>query len=377
MIARLLIAVALLAGAVAQAQPAKPGKEPAAAASPDERIDYERLLADQVSMLETLDGIGQDLELRENELDRLQGERQKIAVELIQLEVTFEDATARLTAMRELIRKRLRAVARHRRAARLELVFSLDAYFDSQRRERAIGLLLEDDKARVATFREELERYERQRAELDGKREELDRLEERVAGEKQRLDRDKTQRLEILRRIGDKRRWYEKAYKELEGAYEAVGEKIRKLEQWQEKKLEMGDNVGKLRLPMAYAAVVTGYGPQKNKKLGTTVMNRGLEIKTTRAGGTRNVRAVYWGRVAFVGWLVGYGTTVILDHTGGYHTLYARLSSTELSEGDIVETRGLVGQAGGAVTLGTPGTLYFELRQDGRAIDPTPWFMQD
>lgn len=343
--------------------------------APDERMDYERLLTDQVSMLETLDAIGQDLEQRELELDRLQGQRQRIAVELIQLEVTFEDATGHLTRVRDLIRKRLRAVARHRRSARVDLVFSLDAYFDSQRRERAIRLLLEDDKARVDSFREELERYERERATLDAKREELDRLEERVAAEKGRLDRDKAQKLEILTRIDGKRKWYEKAYKELDGAYEAVSARIAKLAEWQERKLEMAQNQGKLRLPMAYAAIVTGFGPQKNKKLGTTVMHRGLEIKTTRPGGTRNVRSVYWGRVAFVGWLVGYGNTVILDHTSGYHTLYARLATVEVKEGDIVETRGLIGQAGGAVTLGTPGTLYFELRHDGRAIDPTSWLM--
>lgn len=367
-----LLAIAL---AVASLAPGVALAAGAPAAPSDERMDYERLLSNQVSMLETLDGIGQDLEQRELELDKLQGQRQRIAVELIQLEVTFEDATSHLSQMRDLIRKRLRAVARHRRSARVELVFSLDAYFDSQRRERAIGLLLDDDKTRVATFREELERYERERATLDTKREELDRLEERVAGEKARLDRDKAQKQEILTRIDGKRKWYEKAYKELDGAYEAVTGRIAKLEQWQERKLEMAQNQGKLRLPMAYAAVVTGYGPQKNKQLGTTVMHRGLEIKTTRPGGTRNVRSVYWGRVAYVGWLVGYGNTVILDHTNGYHTLYARLASVEVKEGDIVETRGLIGQAGGAVTLGTAGTLYFELRHEGRAIDPTQWFM--
>ena len=367
---RKIAAFAWVLGAVGLiAAPAGATVDPAAA------VDYQRLLQDQVSMLETLDRVSQDLQQRRADLDKLQAERQKIAVQLIELEVSFEDSTRHLSATRELIRKRLRAVARYRRSVKLDLVFSIDDYFKSQRRERVIGLLLDEDKDRIETFKEELTKYGLQRATLDAKREQLDDLEERVAGAKAKLDADQGQREEILRRISERRSYYEKAYQELEAAYKDVTERIRTLSEWRDKQLSFGENQGKLRLPMSYAAVVTGYGPQKNKKLGTTVMHRGLEIKTTKAGGTRNVRAVYWGRVAFVGWLVGYGETVILDHTGGYHTLYARLAKVNVKEGDVVETRGLLGQAGGQAALGTPGTLYFELRHQGKAIDPTGWFM--
>jgi septal ring factor EnvC (AmiA/AmiB activator) len=84
------------------------------------------------------------------------------------------------------------------------------------------------------------------------------------------------------------------------------------------------------------------------------------------------VRAVYHGRVAFADWLSGLGLLVIVDHGGGYMSLYGHNEALLKESGDWVapgETIAHVGETGGQARAG----LYFEIRLNGEPIDPTPW----
>jgi murein DD-endopeptidase MepM/ murein hydrolase activator NlpD len=86
----------------------------------------------------------------------------------------------------------------------------------------------------------------------------------------------------------------------------------------------------------------------------------------------RTVRAAAAGR-ARVAWNPGgYGLYVILDHGGGVSTLYAHLEATSLLDGDTVAAGGEVGRVG-STGLSTGPHLHFEVRRDGRPVDPSPW----
>ncbi len=80
------------------------------------------------------------------------------------------------------------------------------------------------------------------------------------------------------------------------------------------------------------------------------------------------------GRVVLAESIEGYGATVLLDHGGGWQTLYAHLLDTAVQAGQWLEqgaTLGSVGMTGSA----TGPHLHFELRRQGaslQALDPTP-----
>lgn len=84
------------------------------------------------------------------------------------------------------------------------------------------------------------------------------------------------------------------------------------------------------------------------------------------------VHAVADGRVAFADWLKGYGLLLIVDHGHGVMSLYANNDALLKNNGDVV-------RAGEAVaTVGSSGgqgrnALYFEIRQNGKAVDPRSW----
>jgi septal ring factor EnvC (AmiA/AmiB activator) len=105
----------------------------------------------------------------------------------------------------------------------------------------------------------------------------------------------------------------------------------------------------------------------------------------TRAGGVKwngvviaaahgaPVRAVYHGRVVYADWLPGLGQLLIIDHGGGFLSLYGhndrlyKAAGAEVKAGDTVAA---AGDSGGRAQ----DELYFEIRRGGKPVDPKPWF---
>jgi murein hydrolase activator len=84
------------------------------------------------------------------------------------------------------------------------------------------------------------------------------------------------------------------------------------------------------------------------------------------------VRAIHGGRVVFADWLRGYGLLMILDHGGGYLSLYGQNQALTREIGEWVATGdviALVGDSGGNSQAG----LYFEIRRAGVPVNPDQW----
>ncbi|HXS80354.1 MAG TPA: peptidoglycan DD-metalloendopeptidase family protein [Gammaproteobacteria bacterium] len=84
------------------------------------------------------------------------------------------------------------------------------------------------------------------------------------------------------------------------------------------------------------------------------------------------VRAVHRGRVAFADWLTGLGLLVIVDHGGGYMSLYGHNEALLKESGDWVEPGEPIAQVGDTGGQSRPG-LYFEIRFKGEPVDPNAW----
>jgi murein hydrolase activator len=84
------------------------------------------------------------------------------------------------------------------------------------------------------------------------------------------------------------------------------------------------------------------------------------------------VRAVYHGRVAFADWLQGLGLLMIVDHGGGYMSLYGHNEALLKESGDWVEPGEAIAQVGDTGGQAR-AALYFEIRFNGEPVDPSSW----
>lgn len=156
--------------------------------------------------------------------------------------------------------------------------------------------------------------------------------------------------------------------KELEAQDRALEELVREVER------EGGDSTLRARkghLPFPTKGIVEVlFGKVVNPRFNTVTVQKGIDI---RAAGGEKVQAVAPGTVVYSDWLKGYGNLVIVDHGGQWHSLYAHLEQSEVEVGNEVEEGEDLGSVGDTGSL-KGNYLYFELRRNGEAIDPLPWF---
>ncbi len=84
------------------------------------------------------------------------------------------------------------------------------------------------------------------------------------------------------------------------------------------------------------------------------------------------VRAVYYGRVIYADWLPGMGLLTILEHSGGYLSLYGHNEQLFKAVGDWVSPGDVIAAAGDSGGREQTG-LYFEIRKGSRPLNPHQW----
>ncbi len=122
---------------------------------------------------------------------------------------------------------------------------------------------------------------------------------------------------------------------------------------------------GKLSLPVK-GEVSNVYGTPRPD---STVLWKGLFL---RAAPKQLVKVVAAGRVVFADWFRGFGNLMIVDHGKGYMSLYGNNETLFKQVGDVLrggDTIATVGNSGGNEDSG----LYFELRHEGKTINPMQW----
>lgn len=115
--------------------------------------------------------------------------------------------------------------------------------------------------------------------------------------------------------------------------------------------------------------VVSGYGNRLHPILGYYRLHAGIDYDGNIGD---SVIASRSGIVIFVGWNGGYGRTIILQHNEGFSTLYGHLSAYSVEVEQVVEAGQKIGEVG-STGLSTGPHLHFEIRKDGKPVDPAPY----
>ncbi|MCB1573794.1 MAG: peptidoglycan DD-metalloendopeptidase family protein [Dokdonella sp.] len=121
---------------------------------------------------------------------------------------------------------------------------------------------------------------------------------------------------------------------------------------------------GRMKLPVR-GKVSTRFG-------GTDESGRRISGWLIQADSGSEVHAIARGRVAYADWLKGYGMLLILDHGDGYMSLYGYNDALRKEVGDWVSAGDTIATSGSSGGQKSPA-LYFELRLQGKPINPKSW----
>jgi len=305
-----------------------------------------------------------------SELDRLRGERTEREQRRVDLAAQKTVKEAELARERGELAAQLRSAYLISREEPLKLflnqqdparagrMFAYYGYFGRARAEQLSAI-----EARVR----EIELLE---ASLETEQERIARLEKTQRGEVLRLEKARSERGEVLASLTAESMARSASLQRLQREQAALEKLLRELRRVAPKfppdnRSPFANMRGKLTWP-ASGRLVARFGQQR----AGTVKWEGILISAPR--GTP-VRAIHRGRVVYADWLAGLGLLLIIDHGGGYLSLYGHNEQLFRAIGDQVNTGDTIAGVGDTGGRAQP-ELYFEIRQSARPLDPAPWF---
>ena len=325
--------------------------------------------------------------------------RDSLANALKEAELEIQSARERLSQVRErrvAAEARLRALTAERSETERKIAAERDAlagelrvaYMNGQQEQLKL-LLTQRDPAQLGRVMAYYGYFGRARAErITGITEHLahlDLLAENIAAEAAKLqaieadntrevkslagarDRRKLTLAEVQSKIKSRNDQLAKAQREAQALERLVEQLRRAIEDFPDLGNQPFARVkGKLPWPVK-GKVLARFGQLRS---GGPLKWQGMVIGADR--GTQ-VRAPFQGRVVYADWLPGLGLLLVLDHGGGYMSLYGHNEQLYRKVGDRIAAGDVLGAVGDAAGLGQPG-LYLEVRQGRRAIDPATWF---
>jgi septal ring factor EnvC (AmiA/AmiB activator) len=338
-----------------------------------EKQGISRARRQEGSLLESLEKIENQLERKTGELREATNKLKSMGSELEELEGQARVVESSVQKRRELFKDRAVALYRWHRGGSPFMIFSGDvALGELLRRRRYLETALSFDRELIAQLSEEARLQERLTEELAQKRDELGSQRKKIAGARESIRMEGNKKKLLLASVRQEKESRMRALKELEQAALRLQRMIDELSRRALSRpsgVGLGALYGKLDWPVK-GELLGGYGKTRHREFATEVFRNGIDIGASVG---QEVKSVEKGTVAFADRLAGYGNMVIVDHGERYYTVYAHLSEMLKKKGDGVKRGETVGLAGDSDSL-AGAKLYFELRKDGRAVDPLPWF---
>ena len=257
------------------------------------------------------------------------------------------------------------------RSGYARMLFSAGDLRELARATRAVSALSAINERRIEEHRKTVDAMRQERTAFEQKAKELQTKTAEARRAKSAADGAVASASELIRQIDSRRDMTAQYVGELQDAYGKLQQQVTALSTEKPAGTEpvavpLRPFQGALDWPVQ--GRIIGFFGQPSNRLGGGAVRNGIEIA---ADEDMPVRAIHGGSVGFAGPFTGFGTLVILDHGGNGYSLYGYLASTALEQGQTVETGAEVGRVG--LAPAGPPTLYFEMRIDGRSVNPVQW----
>jgi murein hydrolase activator len=363
----------LLAVVAAFAQQADRASTEALALRATERLralqrEADQLASQERTILNDLRRLEVERQIKIEDLRRVTAEADQVQSELTSTTERINELEQQDLAERPDVSARMVDMYKLGRARYLRLLLSTSDVRQLGRATRMVAALAELDRERLASHQRTLDSLKAARNEL----EERGRRLQALRSEAERADAATASaaraRSDLIRDIDQRRDLNARLAGELQAAQEKLQLALRDLSNGggvaQLSPLPLRPFRGSIDWPVV-GSLRRRFAP------GLQGTSAGIEIAAVE--GTP-VHAIHEGTVAFADSFSGFGNLVILDHGDQVFSLYGDLLEIAVKRGSRVERGQPIGNVGSS-PAGAVG-LYFELRVDGRPVDPLEWLRE-
>jgi septal ring factor EnvC (AmiA/AmiB activator) len=331
------------------------------------------------SVLQALGKIDRDLEKKTKDLNAASSKVAAIRIEINQQEIETERLRLSLDERRKLLMRRAAALYRWSRGGSPWVGLSGDVPLGVWlQRKRYLAATVFFDQELVQKLGDEVAYQGNIKRELGQKKEELDDQRRIVGQLRDSVRKEAESKRQLLASLRQEKESRVRALKELEQAalrLQKMMDEMSRRAVLKPPSAPPGAGLeamrGKLEWPVR-GEVTGGFGKTKHREFSAEVFRNGIDIEAPMG---EEIRAVEKGTVVFSERFAGYGRMVIVDHGERYFSVYAHLSEIIKKNGSVVRRGETLGRVGDSDSL-AGAKLYFEMRKDGKSIDPLPWFQK-
>ena len=324
--------------------------------------------------LKKLQSLDKEIDLTKKYIRKLSEQEAAIDDRIGELRVQIGGREVQLSYQEETLARRMREMYKQDPRNRWEILLGAKGLDDAMRRYQFTKLVAEQDARMVGDYRDSKRQLETESSRLIQSLEQVAAVRADRESESATLEANKKKRQTMLTQIRSEKTKHTKAIADLEKAQAQLQNLLDELQRrgTARKDLppsgEFASMKGRLPWPVN-GKVIRGFGKHTHPRYGTVTMNNGLDIAAP-AGAP--IVAVAAGVVEFVDWIDAFGKCVILNHGGGYYTLYAHVAATSVAQGQKVGRGQVIAEVGDTGSL--DGYIcHFEVRQARKALNPAEW----
>ena len=290
---------------------------------------------------------------------------------LAKLEKKFKAKSKNLITQKKLLGKRFRQIYKEGPVFPLKIFFSSNNTSEFLQHIKYMELIAQHDINLMYDYKSQLDAMKAEKKSLLAVRSKLVRLEKNALSKRLEFKNSRKNKKRFLKKILKKKKFRIQTLKELKNASSNLNDLITKLlsKLVSGEGLDILDKRGRLHLPVK-GKILNKFGRQKDKQYDSFIVHNGINIKA-RTGTL--VRSIFNGKVLYTGELEGYGNLVIIGHGKDYHSLYGHLDKIKVEPNQVVQIGDIVGLTGESGSL-VGETLYLEIREKGKPVEPLSWF---
>jgi septal ring factor EnvC (AmiA/AmiB activator) len=370
------LALALVPVCLGAAAPQMAGQDPQERAAQRMRVlqnQADALLAEEGVLLGQLRALEFERQLRVEEVAQAARDRAAAQGALDAAVLRSEQLRRTAAGAQPEIAGRLVRVYKLGRVGFWRLLLDMDSLAAANRAYRTAAALTRIDTDRVATYQHTLDALTAEQHRLGQQLEAIAAIESRATRSRNAAATAVESRAALVKAIDARRDLNAQLTGELAAAQRRLQAAVGQLGPGTgaSRSLPLRPFQGTLPWP-ARGRVIGRFGPSSGKPAVAGAAPNGIVIALLEG---QRVRAVHDGTVAFAAPFAAYGHLVIVQHGDQTYSLYGHLEALAVSKGARVEAGTPLGSSG-TDPSGNP-SLYFELRVDGRPVDPLQWLIRE